>query len=82
MQPPIHVTHYFKAAMVVTLTKPDGTTATVGPITSYQGDATAWFEYVMDQVGTWKIKFDFLRSLLPGWKLHDGRRAILRTGRR
>ena len=65
MQPPIHVTHYFKAAMVVTLTKPDGTTATVGPITSYQGDATAWFEYVMDQVGTWKIKFDFLGAYYP-----------------
>jgi len=65
MQPPIHVTHYFEEAFLVTLTKPDGTEVEFGPMSSYQGDATAWFEYVVDQVGTWKIKFDFLGAYFP-----------------
>ena len=49
----------------MTFTKPDGTTDTIGPMDSYQGDTTAWFEYVVDQVGTWKIKFDFLGGYFP-----------------
>ena len=65
MQPPIQVTHYFKDAFTVTFTKPDGTTDTVGPMSSFQGDATAWFEQVMDQAGTWKIKFDFAGAFFP-----------------
>ena len=65
MQPPISVNHYFKDAFMVTFTKPDGTTIPFGPMTSYQGDASAWFEYSVDQVGTWKIKFDFLGAYFP-----------------
>ncbi len=65
MQPPIHVTHYFKNAFMVTFTKPDGTTEQVGPLSSYQGDSTAWFEKKMDQMGTWTIKFDFLGAYFP-----------------
>ena len=65
MQPPIQVTHYFKNAFTVTFTKPDGTTDTVGPMSSYQGDATAWFEQVVDQIGTWKIKFEFAGAFFP-----------------
>ncbi len=39
-------------------TKPDGTTATVGPRPSDSGGSgTDWFEYTPDQVGTWKLKF-------------------------
>jgi hypothetical protein len=52
----------------VTFTKPDGTTATVGPMNSYCGDATAWLEYPVDQVGTWKVKFTFAGDYYPaGW---------------
>jgi hypothetical protein len=49
----------------VTLTKPDGTTDIVGPMTSYSGDATAWFEYPADQVGEWTLKFDFPGGYFP-----------------
>ncbi len=49
----------------VTITKPNGEIDEVGPITSYEGDVTAWFEYVADQVGEWKIKFNFKGDHLP-----------------
>ena len=64
-QPPIHVARYFNKAFQVTFTKPDGTTDIVGPLNSYYGDGTSWFEYTVDQVGTWKIKFDFLGAYFP-----------------
>jgi outer membrane protein assembly factor BamB len=64
-QPPIHVARYFKDAFLVTFTKPDGSTDTVGPMGSYYGDGTNWFEYVVDQVGNWTIKFDFLGAYFP-----------------
>ncbi len=63
MQPPIHVSHYFKD-YTVTFTKPDGTTDVV-KIDSYRADSTAWFEYTVDQIGTWKIKFDFPGGYFP-----------------
>ena len=65
LQPPLHVVRLFKNAYIVTFTKPDGTVAKVGPLSSYLGDATAWFEYTMDQVGTWKIQFDFTGGYFP-----------------
>src|SRR3990172_9395063 len=58
MHPALHGSRYFKGYKV-TFTKPDGTTD-IKVVDSYQADATAWFEYVVDQVGTWTIKFDFL----------------------
>ncbi len=64
-QPPIHVARYFDDAFLVTFTRPDGTTDTVGPMGSYYGDGTNWLEYTPDQVGTWKIKFDFLGAYFP-----------------
>jgi hypothetical protein len=39
---------------------------------SYRADATAWFEYVADQVGTWKIKFDFLGTYFPTARYYNG----------
>ena len=64
MQPPTHVSRYL-TGLTVTLTKPDGTTDTIGPLSTYYGDATAWFEYTVDQVGTWKIKYDFPGAYFP-----------------
>lgn len=48
----------------VTITKPDGT-QDVKTLNSYPGDSTAWFEYTVDQVGTWKLKFVFPGGYYP-----------------
>ena len=42
----------------VTITKPDGTKEEI-KMNSYVADGTAWFEYIADQVGEWKLKFEF-----------------------
>ncbi len=63
MQPPLHGSRYFKG-YTVTFTKPDGTKDTK-VVDSYQADASAWFEYAVDQVGTWKIKFEFPGGYFP-----------------
>ncbi len=65
MHPPIHVARQFLEAFEVTFTDPDGNEDVFGPMDSYKGDGTAWFEYVPDQVGTWKVKFDFLGTYFP-----------------
>jgi hypothetical protein len=54
--PGVHVDNFI-TGYKVTITKPDNTTETI-TLNSYNGDATSWFEYVVDQVGTWKFKFD------------------------
>ncbi len=56
--PATHVQRNLTGYTVI-ITKPDGTVDKVGPLTSYDGDATAWFEYVADQVGTWTLQFTF-----------------------
>lgn len=48
----------------ITITKPDGTKDVI-TMNSYVADGTAWFEYVTDQIGTWKIKFDFAGTYFP-----------------
>lgn len=72
MQPPIHAQRMFIQSFTVTITKPDGTKDVIGPMDSYTGDGTAWFEYVADQVGTWKIKFDFLGMYCPAGRYYNG----------
>jgi hypothetical protein len=59
---PSYVRHFtdFK----VTFTKPDGTTEVV-TVNSYPADGTAWFEYTPEQVGNWKVKFEFLGGYFP-----------------
>ena len=63
MNPALHVSRYFKDYKI-TLTKPDGTTATVMK-NSYRADTTAWFEYTPDQAGEWKLKFEFPGGYFP-----------------
>jgi hypothetical protein len=58
LEPPTHYSRYL-AGLTVDITKPNGDKETFGPMTTYQGDSTAWFEYTVDQVGTWKFKFNF-----------------------
>lgn len=49
----------------VTITAPNGNTDEFGPFNSYVADGTAWFEYVPDQVGEYKLKFDFGGTYFP-----------------
>jgi hypothetical protein len=56
----------------VTITKPNNDKVIVGPMNSYAADATAWFEYVVDQVGTWKLKFEFAGEYYPAGRWFDG----------
>jgi len=61
--PPSHSTRYFKD-YTVTITKPDGTKDVI-KVDSYRGDTTSWFEYTADQIGAWRLKFDFLGGYFP-----------------
>jgi hypothetical protein len=63
-EPPLFVGRWF-TGYTVTITKPDGTTVTKGPMDSYPGDTTAWFNYQVDQVGTWKLQFNFPGGYYP-----------------
>jgi len=62
----------FEPGYRVTITKPDGTKTVVGPMNSYCADATAWFEFVVDAVGTWKLKFDFAGAYFPAGQWYNG----------
>jgi hypothetical protein len=55
----------------VVITKPDGTTDAV-TLKSYPADATAWFEYIADQTGEWKLKFYFPGTFFEGGQLSGG----------
>ena len=63
--------HRYGTGYTVTITKPDGTKDTVVK-DSYNGDSTAWFEFAVDQVGTWKIKFDFPGQYFPAGNYTSG----------
>ena len=49
----------------VTFTKPDGTKVTVGPLVSFAGDTTNWFDYAVDQAGNWTAQFSFAGDYYP-----------------
>ncbi|PVX25284.1 MAG: hypothetical protein CW716_08295, partial [Candidatus Bathyarchaeum sp.] len=51
----------------IILEKPDGTQTTI-TMNSYPADGTAWFEYIADMVGEWKIKFIFDGGYFPPGK--------------
>jgi hypothetical protein len=61
--PPTHVSRYL-TGYKVTIVKPNGDQEVI-TMDSYCGDATAWFEYIADQVGTWKLKFEFPGGYFP-----------------
>jgi outer membrane protein assembly factor BamB len=67
LEPATHYSRY-RSGYTVTFTKPDGSQDVIGPLNSYQGDTTAWFEYPVDQVGEWKIQFTAAANYFPaGW---------------
>jgi hypothetical protein len=63
LNPATHASRYF-TDYKVTITDPDGNTDVI-TVDSYRADATAWFEYVVDQVGEWKLKFEFPGGYFP-----------------
>ncbi|MGE5637604.1 MAG: PQQ-binding-like beta-propeller repeat protein, partial [Chloroflexota bacterium] len=71
--PAIHRQRQFIKAFEIDITKPDGTTETMGDINSYCGDGTAWLNYVPDQVGTWRFKFNFLGMYFPTGYYYNGK---------
>jgi len=70
VSPGIHVER-FHPDFTVTITKPDGTKDVI-VMNSFPADGTAWFEYVADQVGEWKLKFDFLGTYFPEGVYYEG----------
>jgi len=61
--PALHAARYFKD-FKVTIEKPSGDTEVVN-VDSYRADTTAWFEWLADEVGVWKLKFDFQGAYFP-----------------
>ena len=57
----------------VTIEKPSGEQQVIS-IDSYCADTTAWFEWIADEVGTWRLKFDFLGGYFPAgnYTIHKG----------
>lgn len=56
---------FYMQGYIVEIIKPDGSTEKIGPYDSYVADATAWFNYIPDQVGTWQFKFSQAGTYLP-----------------
>jgi hypothetical protein len=54
-----------QSGYTVTITAPNGTVFTVGPLPSFIADGTNWFTFIPDVVGTWKLQFAFAGNYLP-----------------
>ena len=63
MDPSCALTRYMSNYTVIMI-KPDKSTKTV-TLPSYQGDSTAYFEFVVDQLGTWQLQFQMPGSYFP-----------------
>ena len=63
----------FQSGYYVDIIRPDGTTETVGPMDSYPADATAWFQFIPDQTGTYQFKFRFTGEYWPNGTYLIGR---------
>jgi hypothetical protein len=55
----------------LTITKPDGTQDVI-TMDSYVADGTAWLEYLPDQVGEWKLKWEFPGVYFPAGRYFEG----------
>lgn len=63
----------------MTITKPDGSQET-WTTDSYVADGSTWFEWVPDQVGTWKLKWEFPGIYFPAGRYFEGNIINATTG--
>jgi hypothetical protein len=63
LEPPIHVSRWHSNFTVI-ITDPEENEKVVS-LPSYRGDATGWFPWIVDKVGTWTIEFVFRGSYFP-----------------
>ena len=61
--PATHVSRYH-TDFKLTITKPSGEQHVI-EMDSYRADSTAWLEWIADEIGDWKLKFDFQGSYFP-----------------
>ena len=61
----------------ITITKPSGDTVSY-LIDSYPDDGTMWFEYQVNEIGTWKFQFEFQGTYFPAGRYLDA--IIVETG--
>lgn len=66
---PIHTGEIFHNLYVI-LTKPDGTSETIGPMDS-ETAGTIWFEYKPDQIGNWEAKLTWDGTASYASPLHE-----------
>ena len=67
LEPPVHYNRFF-SGYTITITDPDGDEEVIGPLNSYQGDSTTWYEYIVDKAGEWTFQFHFAGNYFPaGW---------------
>jgi len=75
LTPALHASRYFKNYKV-TIQKPSGKTEVV-TMDSYRADTTAWFEYIADEVGVWKLKFEFPGGYFPAGNYSTEKGAVM-----
>ncbi|HLN46123.1 MAG TPA: PQQ-binding-like beta-propeller repeat protein [Candidatus Sulfotelmatobacter sp.] len=78
LNPATHASRYL-SDYKVTITKPDGKQDVI-TMDSYQADTTAWFEYIADQLGTWKLKFEFPGGYYPSGNYTADPGAVMGSG--
>ena len=78
LNPATHASRYL-SDYKITITKPDGTSDVI-TMDSYQADTTAWFEYIADQIGTWKLKFEFPGGYYPAGNYTADPGAVFGSG--
>jgi hypothetical protein len=70
VNPALHQSRYHPDYEVI-ITDPDGNEEQIW-IDSYQADTTAWFEYIVDQVGEWTLQFVFHGTYFPATDVPGG----------
>ena len=71
--------HRFFPDFKLTITKPDGTQDVI-TMDSYVADGTAWLEYIADQPGEWKLKWEFPGVYFPAGRYFEGSIITNTTG--
>ena len=78
LNPATHASRYL-SDYKITITDPEGETD-VKVVDSYRADTTAWFEFVVDKVGEWKLKFEFPGGYYPAGNYTAEQGAVMGSG--